>query len=124
MKIILIIIMLLFSTSCKDIGKIDNNKSILSLSEYKDIKEEDIEKITMIFYGEGGDTDPVVYSTKDEIESMYNNFKNTNYGAETTSSCVDNTTVYTIYLKDGSTKKITFECSILVLKDKRYTINK
>ena len=73
----------------------------------------------MIRYTEAGDTAPVDYTTKEEINGIYNSFLNTIYLGETKSGCEDNTTTYTIYLNDGTSKKIVFECEVLVLNGKR-----
>ncbi len=124
MGFIVLLLALIFNISYKIDVKPNVLKanSILSLPEYQDIREDNITKITMIRYTEAGDTAPVDYTTKEEINGIYNSFLNTIYLGETKSGCEDNTTTYTIYLNDGTSKKIVFECEVLVLNGKRLLI--
>ena len=125
MKLLIILLSLILSFSFKSIEmpRTTGIHSIMSLSEYQDIKEEDIKEISMIRYTEAGDSKPIKYETKSEISAIYNNLKSITYSKETTIACEDNTTVYTIILKDGTKKTIEFECEVLVLKDRRLLIN-
>ncbi len=125
MRLILLIISLLFSFSYNNTRQTiinTNTTSLLKLDEYKEIQKENIVKIEKVFYGEGGDSKPVIYDDKEEIESMYNYFENIRVSGPTEIACEDNTTVYHLYLKDGTTKTITFECEVLIVGNKRLLV--
>ena len=81
------------------------NKYLMDMSEYKDIKLENIVSIERVFYGEGGDNHEVITETG-EINKTYNMLKSIKLGKETKMSCDDNATVYIIYLNDGTDKHI------------------
>ena len=125
MATLLFIFALLFSFSYKNdvTPNIKRANSILSLPEYQDIQESNINKIELFKVTIAGLSEPTIYTDKEDISRIYSDFENTILLNETTMSCEDNSTIYEIYLKDGSKKTINYECGILVTKDKRYRID-
>ena len=91
--------------------------------EYKDIKVSDIDSIRINRYNEGGLNSEVV-SNKDKIKKLFNTLINMKYGEETDRACEDNSTIYIINLKDGTSKNITIECDWIIIGEKRYMIVK
>ena len=96
---------------------------LIELDEYKDLKVEDIVSLDIIKYTEGGDQRETV-TDQEEINNVFNTLSNTKIGEETQRTCEDNTTVYRFTTKDGKNYSIEFECSWLVLGNKRYNIVK
>ena len=122
----LIILLLIFFSSIFNITKHPTtveNSSIFSLEEYQDLKKEDIKKIEKIHFGEGGASDPEIYQSREEIETIYTYLSSIKILGETKMQCDDNTTEYTIYFTDGSLKRLSFDCNVLVLKDKRLLVD-
>ena len=96
-------------------------KSVLDHDYYKGLSLEDIVSIEVVFYGEGGEQSKT-YTEQDDIERIYNGWKNTKLGKETQQACEDNTTVYIFKLKDNATISIEKECDWVIINKKRYLI--
>lgn len=90
--------------------------------EYKNVKVSDIKDIHVNKYTEGG-LDSNIVSGK-EARKLYNSLSNIKYGKETDMACEDNSTIYIINFKDGSSKNINIECDWIIIGEKRYMIEK
>ena len=96
-------------------------KSVLDHEYYKGLTLEDIVAVDVVFYGEGGE-ESKTYTDQEDIERIYNSWKNTKLGKETKQGCEDNTTVYIFKLKDNATISIEKECDWVIINNKRYLI--
>lgn len=97
-------------------------ESLLEYGDYKNIKLENIEKLTKIRYTvAGADEEELIGS---EVSSVYNNLNSLKIGEETNMACEDNTTIYRFTMKDGSKYSIEIECDWFVINGKRYNIVK
>ena len=99
------------------------SKPIFSFLNEETLNVDDIESIKYVRYTEGGDNE-VIYTSKKDIESLYNSVKNISIGKETNRACEDNTTVYVFNLKDETKLTIEIECDWIVVNNKRYEIVK
>ena len=128
---LVLIIVLLLVTACslsttstdnkKDTKPKTTEKSVLDHEYYKGLTLEDIVSVEKVFYGEGGE-ETESFTEQEDIERIYNMWKNTKLGKETNQACEDNTTVYIFKLKDNATISIEKECDWVVINNKRYLI--
>ena len=128
--IVLLIISVLFISGCSNKTekekktapkKETTTQSVLEHDYYKGLTLEDIVSVEKIFYGEGGE-ESKSYTEQEDIERIYNKWKNTKLGKETKQACEDNTTVYIFKLKDNATISIEQECDWIIINNKRYLI--
>lgn len=91
--------------------------------DYKDITVSNITNITVNRYTEGG-LDSNIITDKEKVMSLYKKITNIKLGEETDMACEDNTTIYVINFKDGSSKTVTIECDWVIIGEKRYMIVK
>lgn len=90
-------------------------------ANYKEIDKNNIVNIEVSKYTEGG-LDSYVVTDKEELDNLYSYLSNIKIGEETHMACDDNTTIYTINLKDNSNKKVEIECDWIIIDNKRYII--
>ena len=96
--------------------------NILELKEYENFKLENIKKMSIRRYTEGGMDETEITSGAD-ISEYYNMVTSIKLGDETERACEDNTTIY-IFETDSESIKVEIECDWLVVGKKRYTIEK
>ena len=128
--LVLLIISVLFISGCSNKTekekktapkKETTTQSVLEHDYYKGLTLEDIVSVEKVFYGVAGEKSES-YTEQEDIEKIYNKWKNTKIGKETDKSCEDNTTVYIFKLKDNATISIEQECDWIVINNKRYLI--
>lgn len=90
--------------------------------EYKNVKVEQINNITVNRYTEGGLDSTIVSGAA--AKKLYKSLADIKYGEETDMACEDNSTIYIINLVDGSSKTINIECDWIIIGKKRYMIVK
>ena len=132
-KILIYLFAMFIVTGCNLFNVKDNVKktiedhptemSIMQLDEYRDFSYDKISSLVIFRYTEGGRDEEKV-TDKDRIQSIYNMISNYRIIGETNMACEDNTTVYRFVMKDGSKVTFEFECSWLVVGNKRYDIEK
>ncbi len=93
----------------------------MEYEEYKVITPDNIQKIDINKYTEGGNIITIV-DKQEDIQSTYNSLSKINIGKETEQACEDNTTAYVFTLKDGKTISIEIECDWVIIKNKHYMI--
>ena len=96
-------------------------KSLMDHEEYKDINVDNIKKIVINKYTEGGLKEEEI-TTKEGIIKTYSYLRSINLGKKVKTACDDNTTIYEIELTDNNTKKIEIECDWVIIKNIRYKI--
>ena len=96
-------------------------KKLFSIEQYKKIKVDDIESITITKYTEGGDNSENISNTN-EISKIYNKLSNITLGAETDMTCQDNTISYSFNLKNHNSVYLEIECDWVIINNKRYLI--
>ena len=94
---------------------------LMEYEEYKVITPDNIQKIDINKYTEGGNIITII-DKQEDIESTYNSLSKINIGKETEQACEDNTTAYVFTLKDGKTISIEIECDWVIIKNKHYRI--
>ena len=94
---------------------------LMEYEEYKVITPDNIQKIDINKYTEGGNIITIA-DKQEDIESTYNSLSKINIGKETEQACEDNTTAYVFTLKDGKTISIEIECDWVIIKNKHYMI--
>ena len=126
---VFILLMTITFVGCKkeepkeDTPPVVKSTPLMEMDQYKDLNIDDVVSLDTIKYTEGGDNRETT-TDKEEILARYNNLKNVTIGEETDRACEDNTTVYTFHTKDGNKYTFEFECSWLVVGNKRYNIVK
>ena len=103
-----------------------DNTVIRLLSEFEEFKQivfENIEKVEIAYYREGGDSHDV-YTETDDIRRIYNSIGSIKLGRESGMSCEDNSDVFIFYLTDGTHVSFEKECDVLVFNKKKYEIIK
>ena len=95
---------------------------LMEYDTYKNIKEDNIKKIEIIKYTEGGDQREEV--DHDSIIKVYNDLNKIKIGKESNTTCEDNTTVYIITLTDDTKENIEIECDNIVINNKRYVLER
>ena len=123
---VLIIIVILVSVSFIMIkrsgNEVDSNKvGLMSFGDYKNINVDNITKIEIHRYTEGG-LDSETITGLDEIKNIYNSLSLKNIGNETMESCEDNTIVYIIFTNNEKEYSIEIECNVLIYNGKRYKV--
>jgi hypothetical protein len=98
------------------------NIKLLDHNYYKELKIEDVNKIEISKYTEGG-VETKEITDKDEILNTYNSFKNIILTEETQMACEDTTTIYKFITNDKE-YKIEKECNWFVINNKRYLYKK
>lgn len=128
-KILLILVALLLVTGCneeeKEVKKDEPKESIsiMEYGDYKNIKLDDIEKITLYRTTIAG-IDPTDYTSKEDIEGIYNGLKALKIGKKTDMACEDNSASYVFVLKNGEKYTINIECDWFIIGKDRYLIEK
>ena len=117
-KSIVLLVLLLIISGCSKNEK--QYTSLMDYGDYQKINEENIKKIEIVRYTEGGDLSETVED--DLIVSTYNNLKNKKIGKETNRTCEDNTTVYIFTLADDTKMKIVIECGWVIIDNKRFIL--
>ena len=102
----------------------DYNKAVplFEKEEYKNIKLDNIKKITVNKYRESG-TEIIEETEIKDIRATYKYLEKLKIGKESKTSCEDNTTIYVIEL-ENDVSSIEIECNNLVINNKRYQIKK
>ena len=98
------------------------NIKLLDHNYYKELKIEDVNKIEISKYTEGG-VETKEITDEDEILNNNNSFKNIILTEETQMACEDNTTIYKFIFNDKE-YKIEKECNWFVINNKRYLYKK
>ena len=98
------------------------NIKLFDHNYYKELKIEDVNKIEISKYTEGG-VETKEITDEDEIINTYNSFKNIILIEETQMACEDNTTIYKFITNDKE-YKIEKECNWFVINNKRYLYKK
>ena len=126
-KLFLLLFIILFSGCSVKISNEEKKndilkyRSIFDFEDYREIKLDTIESISLIRYTVGGESVKEL-TNKEEIEKMYNSLKELKIGEETARSCEDNTTVYRFNLSNGKTISIEIECNWFIINRKHYNI--
>ncbi len=94
---------------------------LMEYEEYKVITPDNIQKIDINRYTEGGNS-VTTLDKQEDIQSTYNSLSKIKIGKETEQACEDNTTGYVFTLKDGKTISIQIECDWVIIKNKHYMI--
>ena len=119
--IIILVLLIIVFFVIFEVSKPSNPTLLKDNENYKDIAVDNIISIVIRRSTEAGiDTEAIV--EKDEIESLYEKLSNIKIGKETEMSCDDNSTVYTIYFNNHTTKTIEIECDWIIINNKRYEI--
>ena len=129
-KIIVLVLFILLLVGCGSKNEENTIKdeqpkkyeSLLEYGDYKNIKLENIEKLTKIRYTVAGADEEEL--TRDDITIVYNTLKGLKIGEETSMACEDNTTIYRFVMKDGNKYSVEIECDWFVINKKRYNIVK
>ena len=106
----------------EDLKKVKNKIENVSLMEFDEYKNIDVNKVTSIQYvrlTEAGREEETI-TDKEEIKGIYNSLKSKKIVEETTKTCDDNTIIYNFNMNDGKTVKVELECDWLVHGNKRY----
>lgn len=122
--IIMIIVLSYFNNLSKptEEDKPKNTVLLFEMPQYKDKKIDNITKIEINKYTEGGLITNTV-EDKDEIDRIMYSLLNMKLGEETQVACEDNTTIYVITTPD-ETIKVEIECDWVIIGSKRYLIEK
>jgi hypothetical protein len=126
-KVVILLLAVLLFSGCEELPKEEKKNepvkysSIFDYEDYKEIKLDNIESITLIKYGMDGDKTKEI-TDKDEIEKLYNTLKELKVGEETPRSCEDNTTIYRFNMSNGKSVSIEIECDWFVINRKHYNI--
>lgn len=122
--IIMIIVLSYFNNLSKptEEDKPKNTVLLFEMPQYKDKKIDNITKIEINKYTEGGLITNTV-EDKDEIDRIMYSLLNMKLGEETQAACEDNTTIYVITTPD-ETIKVEIECDWVIIGSKRYLIEK
>ena len=99
-----------------------NYELLLNNSNYSSIKKDNIKEIIITNYTEGGDSSKT-YTSKEDINKIYNSFKNKKIGPKTDITTEDFTTIYNFILLDNTSVIIEIEKNdTLVLNNNRYKL--
>ena len=99
-----------------------NYELLLNNNNYSSIKLDNIKEIVITEYTEGGDSSNT-YTSKEDINRIYNSFKNKKIGPKTNIATEDFTTIYNFILLDNSNVIIEIEKNdTLVLNNNRYIL--
>ena len=123
-KLIYLIVLLLVVVGCsKNEMKPAKEKLLFDNSYYKDLVIENVKMMNILYYTEAG-LERTEITSKDEIISYYNEWKNTKLLEEVSTSCEDNTLIYEFIMNSGESIIIEKECDWLVINNKRYSFEK
>ena len=126
----ILIILLVIITGCakkekpvekkKKINNIENTY-VLDYEEYQKISLDTISSIGVLNYTEEG-IKKETYTKKEDIEGIYDYWKEQKIGQEIPQRCEDNTTIYTFELKDKTKISIEKECDWIIINEKSYDL--
>ncbi len=126
----ILIILLVTATGCEKKEqevekpkKIENieNTYVLDYEEYRKITLDNIISIGVLNNSEDG-MKKETYTKKEDIEGIYDYWKEQKIGQEIPQRCDDNTTIYTFELKDKSKVSIEKECDWIIINEKSYDL--
>ena len=127
-KIVLYILIVLFSLSFVGCKKDDKpkesqptieSKFLMEFDEYKDLEVDEVDYVEKIRYTEAGDNRETI-DTYGEIKKLYNSLSKIKVLEESNGACEDNTTVYDFYTKDGKKYSFEFECEWVIIGNIHY----
>ena len=122
-KLIYLIVLLLLVVGCSKNAVKEKEQLLYDNNYYKDLVLENIKTMNILYYTEAG-LEKTEITSKDEINSYYNEWKNTKLLEEVNTSCEDNTLIYEFIMNSGESIIIEKECDWLVINNKRYSFEK